>query len=844
MKRLSPGSREDQGSLRHLSKLSRDSGPGGGAGIEKLGSIALIVDGLGQAVILTTPDGRIVHVSRAAEQTVGYAGSDLVGRFIQELSSSDRELHLPDLRALSQTKLHTCDARLIRKNGSAFSAAVSISAITDDKDHVIGMACVLVDLTELSAADQAGSSVEEQALLAEIGHLLSSSLNPEEDFERFAKLVCRLVPTDRVSLLMAAAEGGYRQSKVYPKRSDTSDAGATSDVGVSAEEAAAVESHTPAPASEGVETPAETQPGPDSSSGLNPIHCPVVWEPLVSRGETFGFLQLSSVMLRPYTERELGLSRQVGALFAASVAIDSLNTELTDSVDEMRTREEQYRLFIDLGADALFLHDPLGNVIDVNDRACELSGQSREALLKASLADFLGEGGSATLRETWEKILRGSVVFRETRLRNATGEDIPVEVRTGHFELGGRHLLLTLVRDISDSKESEEERRRLEAQLVQAQKMEAVGQLAGGVAHDFNNLLSAITSYSQLAKMKLKDADPVNGYMEEILKASDRAANLTRQLLAFSRTQAIEPRVLCLSDLVLDIEKMLRRLISADIEMVMLPDEKEGMVKVDAGQAEQVLINLVVNARDAMENGGKLYIETKCVDVDDRFEEQYPEFEPGEYVMLSVSDTGEGMSEEVRGRIFEPFFTTKEQGRGTGLGLSTCYGIVAQNEGHILVDSEIGVGTTFRIYFPRIMQAADKLPLRDDEGYLPLGDETILLVEDEPLVRQVALIILREQGYNVLEATNGLEGLGIAQEHSDDRIDLLVTDLVMPLLGGKGLADKLLEIHPETKVLFTSGYTDDATTRNMGPEAGRDFLHKPFTPTGLAKKVRDVLDGA
>ncbi|MCH8064011.1 MAG: PAS domain S-box protein, partial [Chloroflexi bacterium] len=816
-------------SLRHLSKLARDNGPDGGADIEKLGSIALTVDGLGQAVVLTTPDGRIVHVSRAAEQTVGYSGSELVGRSLQELWPSDREFHLPDIQASSQTKPFTCDARLIRKNGSAFSAAVSISAISDDKGHVIGMACVLVDLTDVRTSEEAGNSVEEQTLLAEIGHLLSSTPDPWGDFERFAKLVCKLVPVDRVSLLMSTAEGGYTRDMVYPKRSDTS-------------VATPENSYRAAPVSDGGVTPADAQPSPDSSSGLNPIYCPVVWEPLVSRGETFGYLQLSSIMLRPYTERELGLSRQVSALFASSVAGDRIYTELTDSVVEMRTREEQYRLFIEQGADALFLHDPLGNVLDVNDRACELSGLPREELLSASLAEFLGEGGPAILRETWEKILKGSVVFRETQLHRVTGEDVPVEARTGHFELGGRHLLLTLVRDISDSKKSEEERRRLEAQLAQAQKMEAVGQLAGGIAHDFNNLLSAVTSYSQLAKMKLPAGDPVNGYMDEILKASDRAANLTRQLLAFSRTQAIEPRVLCLSDLVLDIEKMLRRLISVDIEMVMLPDENEGMVKVDPGQAEQVLINLVVNARDAMENGGKLYIETKCVDVDNRYEEQYPEFKPGEYVMLSVSDTGDGMSEEVRRHIFEPFFTTKEQGRGTGLGLSTCYGIVAQNEGQILVDSEVGVGTTFRIYFPRIRQAADKLPLRDDEGYLPLGDETILLVEDEPLVRQVALIILREQGYNVLEATNGLEGLGIAEEHSDDRIDLLVTDLVMPLLGGKGLADKLSETHPETKVLFTSGYTDDATTRNMGPESGRDFLHKPFTPTGLAKKVRDVLD--
>ena len=255
-----------------------------------------------------------------------------------------------------------------------------------------------------------------------------------------------------------------------------------------------------------------------------------------------------------------------------------------------------------------------------------------------------------------------------------------------------------------------------------------------------------------------------------------------------------------------------------------------------------MLINLVVNARDAMADGGKLYIQTKCLQVEDRYLEQYPGVEPGEYVLLSVSDTGEGMTEDVRRHIFEPFFTTKEKGRGTGLGLSTCYGIVAQNEGRILVDSEVGVGTTFRIFFPRIRRAADKLPLRNDDGYLPLGNETILLVEDEPLVRQVARLILSEQGYTVLEAANGMEGLSVAEAYSDAHIDLLVTDLVMPLLGGTGLADKLSETHPETRVLFTSGYTDDPTIRNMGPDSGRCFLHKPFTPTELAQKVREVLE--
>ena len=608
MNKSSSSSRDKKGSLRHLGKLAPNNGRDSGTNIEKLVNIALIVDGLGQAVVLTTPDGRIAHVSRAAEQTMGYSGSDLIGRFLQDLSQPDREFLLPDPQAFSQTELHTCDARLIRKDGSAFSAAVTISPINDDKGQLIGMTCVLADLTDVGVAEEAGRPAEAQRLLAEIGTLLSSSRDIETDFEQFAKLACDLVPCDRVSLMLLGVEGGYRQDMVYPKRSDTSKITATSDPATLEEEAALDDENDVEPASDR-ETPAEARSSPDSSSKLNPIFCPVVWEPLVSRGETIGYLQLSSSMLRPYAERELGLAKQVSGLLVGAVAIDRLHTELADSVDEMRIREEQYRLLIDQGADALFLHDPFGNVLDVNDRACDLSGQSREALLNSSLAEFMGEGDPASLRKTWEKILQGSVVCRETQLHRSTGEDVAVEARTDHLELGGRHLLLTLVRDISKSKESEEERRRLEAQLFQAQKMEAVGQLAGGVAHDFNNLLSAITSYSQLAKMKLPAGGPVKGYMEEILKASDRAANLTRQLLAFSRQQPIEPRVLSLSELVFDIEKLLRRLISEDIELVVLPDEGEGMVKVDAGQVEQVLINLVVNARDAMADGGKLYIQ-------------------------------------------------------------------------------------------------------------------------------------------------------------------------------------------------------------------------------------------
>ena len=385
------------------------------------------------------------------------------------------------------------------------------------------------------------------------------------------------------------------------------------------------------------------------------------------------------------------------------------------------------------------------------------------------------------------------------------------------------------------------QRERIEEQFLQAQKMEAVGQLAGGVAHDFNNLLTAIMSYSQLGIMELSRGQPVEEYFAEVLTAAERASHLTRQLLAFSRRQAIEPRVVNLNDLVLvlDMDKMLRRLIGEDIELVMLPAHDLGEVKVDPGQMEQVLLNMAVNAKDAMSGGGKLVVRTFNVTSDSIPRGRAVD---AAQVVLSVGDTGTGMDEKTKARIFEPFYTTKGAGKGTGLGLSTCYGIVSQSGGHIEVESEPGQGTTFQIFLPRVDEKGEALPLRDDSGYLPAGNEAILLVEDEPLVREVASRVLKTQGYSVLAAANGPEALRIAREYKDREIDLLLVDVVMPLMSGTELSGQLKEIHPETKVLYTSGYTD-ATILNYGVVPQEcDFVQKPFTPAVLARKVREVLE--
>ncbi len=385
-------------------------------------------------------------------------------------------------------------------------------------------------------------------------------------------------------------------------------------------------------------------------------------------------------------------------------------------------------------------------------------------------------------------------------------------------------------------------RRKLEAQYRQAQKMEVVGQLAGGVAHDFNNLLTVITGYSELALNRLPEGDVTRGLIAEVFKAGERASSLTRQLLAFSRRQVLEPRVLDLNTIVTETEKMLHRLISEDICVSAALEPALGKVKADPDQLGQVLMNLAINARDAMPGGGKLTIETRNIELDEAYSHGHAGVTPGRYVMLAVSDTGCGMSEEVRAHLFEPFFTTKEQGKGTGLGLATVYGIVKQSGGHIEVYTEVGHGTTFKIYLPRTEQAAFQ-PVKSHLGLRPaLRDaETILLVEDDPGVRALTRSALQTAGYTVLEAANGADALALVGRHPGS-IHLLLADVIMPQMGGRELAQRLAASHPELRVLYLSGYTPDAVVRHGVLEPDAAFLQKPFTVKALTRKVREVLD--
>jgi signal transduction histidine kinase len=397
-----------------------------------------------------------------------------------------------------------------------------------------------------------------------------------------------------------------------------------------------------------------------------------------------------------------------------------------------------------------------------------------------------------------------------------------------------------IARDITERKQAEEEKAFLQEQLRQSQKMEAIGRLAGGIAHDFNNLLTIIKGYSTLSFMELKEGDPLKGSIGEILKATERAANLTRQLLAFSRRQAMEMKVLDLNAILKDMDKMLRRVIGEDIALVVHVAEDLGRTKTDPGQIEQVIMNLVVNARDAMPDGGKLTIETANVELDEAYARAHIAVKPGRYLMLSVSDTGVGMTREVKERVFEPFFTTKGTGKGTGLGLSTVYGIVKQSGGNIWVYSEPGRGTTLKIYLPRVDGPIEVFKEKFEED-LPRGSETILVVEDEEEVRKLAARILQRQGYKVLEAPQGGDALLICEQHQDP-IHLMLTDVVMPGMSGHQLAKRLESLQPGMKVLYMSGYTDNAIAQHGVLGEGVNYIQKPFTVDGLARKVREVLD--
>jgi len=503
--------------------------------------------------------------------------------------------------------------------------------------------------------------------------------------------------------------------------------------------------------------------------------------------------------------------------------------------EALRVSEQKYRDVVENASDAVFVIQD-GRIAFFNRRTEEQTGYGREELARLPFARVIHPEDRDVILDRLRRRLEGEDLpaVNSFRIVNAAGQERWVELNGLRILWEGRPAVLCFGRDVT-------EQRSLKDQYLQSQRLEAVGRLAGGVAHDFNNMLSVILGYADLLLLDTREQDPIYKPLKGIQNAAEHAGRLTRQLLAFSRKQVLRLAVLDLNRVVESTVRMLGRVIGEDVELVTLLAPGLWPVKADPGQMEQVLMNLAVNARDAMPGGGRLTLQTSNATVEAGHAAMHAGISPGAYVVLSVSDTGVGMDEKTRAQIFEPFFTTKEKDKGTGLGLSMVYGSVRQTGGHVWVVSEPGLGSTFKIYLPAAAGRAGAPPEPAAPAAVPGGKETVLLVEDEGGVREMARAILEKGGYRVLDAANAGEALLLAEAHPG-RIDLVLTDVVMPRVSGRELAERLLKAHPDLRVLYMSGYTPETVSQPGGLEEDYPFIEKPFSPRALLARVREVLD--
>ena len=807
------------------------------------------------------------------------------------------------------------DLEVIRKDGIKAFTEVSVSLVRDSEGKPIGFRGVARDTSERKRAEEALKKSEEEAkrlaqenaIMAEIGRIISSTLNIEEVYDPFAEAVKKLIPFDRIvintiniekdtisNVYMAGKEVvGRKIGEIYPlKGSGSAEMVRTqSSQLIQTEDFSEYKDRFPMLLS-------------TFQSGFRSI----LDVPLFSKGRIIGGLLLRSLKPYAYTDKDVKLAEGIAHQIAGAIANAKLFSEHEKAEEALKKNETEakrlaqenaimaeigriisstlnieevyerfaeevlhvipfdrvsvntinpdrtsitiaYSFGIEVGpiqvGDVLPLDAPFEENI-VNRRSSVLIQTEDESELAKGYPNLVphfraGLRSMMTVPLVSKDQVIGILHIQSLKPNAYTELDLRLAERVGN-EIAGAIANAQL---FAERKQAEEGKAVLQEQLRQSQKMESIGQLAGGVAHDFNNILTVIHGYSELVINSLGPTDPIRDDVKEIKTAAERASALTRQLLAFSRKQMLQPKVIDLNALVTNMVKMLRRMIGEGIQLNTLLANDLASLKADPGQIEQVILNLVVNAKDAMPNGGTLTVETANVELDQDYADLHLNAVPGPYVMLSVSDTGVGMTPEVRERVLEPFFTTKEKGKGTGLGLSTVYGIVKQSGGNIWIYSEPGQGSTFKVYLPRVEEEDDSM-LQSSvvANKSQQGSETILLVEDEKMVRSLALTILKRQGYNVLEAENGDKALRIVQEQNANSIHLMLTDVVMPGMNGQELSERLKPQCPGMKVIFMSGYTDEAIVEKHGLSApGIHYLQKPFPPDTLVKRVRSVLDG-
>jgi PAS domain S-box-containing protein len=737
------------------------------------------------AIVLTDPDGRVTGWNPGAERLLGYPQADVLGQPLDRLfTPEDRTQGEPAValrRAAAEGR--ASDTRwLVRKDGRRVRVAAVATALRDAAGRLLGFGLVVQDHTERRLADEARSRLaatvewSDAAIVSADADCVVRSWNPAAE-RLFGYTAAEIVGRSVLDLVSPDQQDEVRQ--VIDR----------------------VRSGERVPPYDAVRLHKDGRPVPVSVNAWS------VWDPAGT------FLNLTAT----YTDL----------------------TERRQATATLLEREELLRGLIAHIPCGVFWKDRNSVYLGCNDQFAQDHGLASAAeVVGRTDADLGGDpadvklylAGDRQVMVTGEPLLNVEEALTRPGGRKAVvlASKAPLGDATG-AAVG----VLGVYLDITEHK-------RLEDHLRQSQKMDAVGQLAGGVAHDFNNLLTVITGYGDLALASLPTDHPARAQVAEMVAAGQRAATLTRQLLAFSRKQVLAPKVFDLNRVVAETEKMLRRVIGEDIALATALQPGVGHVRADPGQIEQVVLNLALNARDAMPTGGRLTIETRDVELDESYARTNSEVRPGRYVLLAVSDTGCGMTEEVKRHVFEPFFTTKGPGKGTGLGLATVYGVVKQSGGSVKVYSESGVGTTFKVYLPRV-----ELPVTVGQStppqFLPRGAETVLVAEDDAGVRGLTCLALRGFGYEVLEAGNGEDAVQVLDAHPGP-IHLLLTDVVMPGMGGRVLAERVAARHPEARVLYVSGYTDDAVVRHGILEEQVEFLAKPFTPLVLACKVRNVLD--
>jgi PAS domain S-box-containing protein len=799
--------------------------------------LAKILKTINDAVIIIDNRGEVTFMNLVAESLTAWKQKEALGKPLAEIFKIVEAKTRTSTAGLGQHVFRegSIDAysRLLAKDGREIPIDDSAVPLRDESGNTTGAILVFRDI---SARQQAQNKLldrfDQLQALYHMTEAMSRTVNIEEIYEEALHSLQSVLKVDHAAILLFDADGVMR-CKAWR--------------GLSPEYRAAVEGHSPW-------SPEIKNPQPIFIADVERETTLMSWResilregiralgflPLMGQGLLLGKFMIAYNAPHQLNDEEARLAQTIASHVAFAI-------ERARAIEAVQASEERFRQMAENIREVFWMSDPKQPaMLYVSPAYEEIWGQSCKSLYEQpqSFFDAILPEDRERVRAAQAKQLQGELTHEEYRLRRPNGEirwiwdhSFPIKDEAGQvYRIAG------IAEDITERKRAEEALRKSEEQLRKSQRLEAIGRLAGGIAHDFNNMMTAIIGTAELAMLELHRDHPVRRDLKEIKQTADRAANLTRQLLAFARQQIIARGILNLNDLVINLDKMLRRLIGEDVELVMMPSPDIGFVKVDSGQMEQVIVNLAVNARDAMPAGGSLILQIANVTITQEAAAAHPELPPGEYVTLTMRDTGAGMTEEVKARLFEPFFTTKEIGKGTGLGLATCYGTIKQNGGHIEVESEIGKGSTFRIYLPRLEAVAGAMPEHDQIDAPPQGHETVLLVEDEPSVREIAARMLREQGYDVLVAANGDEALHLARSRPQEPIHLLVTDVVMPRLSGKAVADQLRAVRPNLKVLFISGYSDDTLARHGAAEAELNFLQKPFSPSLLAYKIRDVLD--